>query len=542
MNYATYCPEDDKLRLYVGRVSRDEYEALRDEGWTSTPKQDCDFVATWTPQREATALSYCDSGEIEDEDQSPEDRAADRAERFGGYRDKRLGEAVGLADRYDSGPSAHGYQSQAKGERMAARHDRIGGKAVSQWDKAEYWQQRTAGVISHALHVSSPAVRMGRIKTLEAELRKAEKSWSEHAESEQSRFDSMLSVVENAEGTREKPKAPTSLADFRWELSRIRESENVAEGEPSNPEQVRRAVIISALTSGYGNPEAWKALATEASKATRPAADIARDWLAGRERPEDWNPETGTRYTRHLRMRIAYENQMLEAQGGRAGDLEMQIGGRLGGKLIVKVNKSSTSGRVTSVSVKGPKVTGWTYRAQNLPGTEFALHQFPTERLAPGAYTPPDAESLAELEELKQAQKTGKPVKDACPLINPTKEDAERLQSIWNEEGREKYNEGKRNGRYYGEFEPAKVVYIKQETYSEASKGAYARAETLGLAAGGVLASRFPKSTGKDVCKLRTTYGGSGPYTPKSIIVLTDKPGKPFPDSVWETKAQEALA
>ena len=35
---ATYSPEDDKLRLYVGRVPRDEYLALRAEGWTSTPK------------------------------------------------------------------------------------------------------------------------------------------------------------------------------------------------------------------------------------------------------------------------------------------------------------------------------------------------------------------------------------------------------------------------------------------------------------------------------------------------------------------------
>lgn len=37
--YATYSPEDNKLRLYVGRVPRAEYEALRADGWTSTPKQ-----------------------------------------------------------------------------------------------------------------------------------------------------------------------------------------------------------------------------------------------------------------------------------------------------------------------------------------------------------------------------------------------------------------------------------------------------------------------------------------------------------------------
>jgi hypothetical protein len=81
---ATYCPEDNKLRLYVGRVPRPEYDALRAEGWTATPKQGCDFVATWTPEREDTALLYGD-GIIDDEDQDPGERAAERAERFGGY-------------------------------------------------------------------------------------------------------------------------------------------------------------------------------------------------------------------------------------------------------------------------------------------------------------------------------------------------------------------------------------------------------------------------------------------------------------------------
>ena len=102
----------------------------------------------------------------------PEDRAADRAERFGEYRDKRTDEATGHADRFDAGPHVHGFQSQARADRSAARHDRIGTYAVDAWSKAEYWQRRTAGVISHALHVSSPGVRMGRIKTIEAELRK----------------------------------------------------------------------------------------------------------------------------------------------------------------------------------------------------------------------------------------------------------------------------------------------------------------------------------------------------------------------------------
>ena len=199
---ATYCPEDDKLRLYVGRVPRDQYDFLRAQGWQATAKQDCDFSAVWTVSRKATALAY--AGIIEDEDQGPEDRAADRAERFGGYRDKRLDEATGHADRYDAGPQVHGYQSQARGERAAARHDRQAGRAVDAWDKAEYWTSRTAGVISNALHRSSPAVRMGRIKTIEADLRKAEADWKKSTEAAQYRFDSIASIVEHAEGTREK--------------------------------------------------------------------------------------------------------------------------------------------------------------------------------------------------------------------------------------------------------------------------------------------------------------------------------------------------
>ena len=76
---ASYCPDDNKIRLYVGRVPRDEYDKLRAEGWTATPKQNCQFSAVWTPARRDTALAY--AGFIEDEDMDPAERAADRAER-----------------------------------------------------------------------------------------------------------------------------------------------------------------------------------------------------------------------------------------------------------------------------------------------------------------------------------------------------------------------------------------------------------------------------------------------------------------------------
>lgn len=528
-NRATYCPEDDKLRLYVGRVPRDEYDALRAEGWQSTAKQDCDFSAVWTVAREDTALAY--AGIIEDEDASPADRAADRAERFTGYLEGNLEKAEGHADRYDAGPSAHGYQSRARAVRAADRHDRSGTRAVNCWDKAEYWQSRTAGVISNALHRSSPGVRMGRIKTIEADLRKCEKSWREATENAQARFDSMQSVVENAEGTRDKPKAPASLADFRWELSRLREAEGVADDEPSSPEQVRRAVVISALTAGYGNPEKWQAMAKEAKAASRPACDIAREWLTLRTRPEDWNPES-SRHVMHLKLRIAYELQMLEAQGGRAALVEMVPGGFIGGHQIQKVNRSNATGRVVSVGVM-VRTNGrnrWGNPDPSAP--EFRLEVVNIERLSESSYRAPTPEELEAFHGAKKAAKAAAPKSTAPPLINPTLEDAERLQALLNASYLAEWTRHHgTSSKYYTPKEPGEVCAVPQAVYSANSSGSYARAETRELCAGGVFASKSwnRKNPAPVVCKIRTTG-----YEPLRVVHITDKPAKALPAAVWE--------
>lgn len=400
---ATYCPEDNKLRLYVGRVPRDEYLKLRAEGWTALHKQreagGGDFVATWTPERRDTALDY--AGVIEDEDMGPAERAADRAERFAGYREKRTGEAAGRADTFDAGPAVHGFQSQARAERAAMRHDRVAARACDAWSKAEYWQRRTAGVISHALHVCSPSVRMGRIKELEADLRR-------HAAS-------------------------------------------------------------------------------------------------GRE--DDW--------TTHYRLRLAYENQMIEAQGGRAASLEIEAGGKWGGLLIVKVNKSTATGRVTSVLCKGPKVHGYRYMTQDVIGFDYSLHQFDTERESISRYTPPTDETRAEVEALKQARKAAtKAAKPPCPLVNPTDSDAERLQTLFNA-----------NPRFRGD-KPSQVARMTQAEFSARIGGS---CDTMIICETGLphRTNYGENVTRSDVYKVRACGGG---YTQcQRVVVLTDKPQKEIP-------------
>lgn len=494
MDYSTYCPEDNKLRLYVGRVPRDQYEALRKEGWTSTPKQDCDFVAHWTPERAETARNYSELGEIEDEDQGPEDRAADRAERFSGYLEKRLDESTGHADRYDGQPQAHGYQNHGRAVRAADRHDRIATRAVSAWDKAEYWQHRTAGVISHALHVSTPAVRMGRIKELESAIRKSEKSRKEYED-----------------------------CRALW-----LETAGMEDGE----KKTTRAKLLAYVEHGhdYTHPRTGKktylydlADATELNPDPLSGAETCALWLAkhGELAPE--GP-----WLTHYRNRLAYENQMLEAQGGRAAFVEMIPGGWLGSYQIRKVNKSNATGRVVSVLVRDKEKSAVNHWGNPYPEgvTKYLFHTINIERLGQDVYTPPTDEDKAKLAAIIAEEKAGAPKVEPCPLINPTEEEARKLQDLWNEKAYDR-------APSYGKDEArSKILKMTQAQYSTADFATEIICET-----GHPHRSRYGKNiTRHDVFKIRRAYGSN--YGAYRVIVITDKPQKAIP---WE-KIEQARA
>lgn len=507
---ATYCPEDNKLRLYVGRVPHDEYLALKAEGWTSTSKQDCDFVAVWTPQRRDTCLDY--AGIIEDEDMEPAERSADRAERFAEYREKRTAEAVGYADRYDARPLAHGYQSERRAQRAAARHDRIAGYACDAWSKAEYWQSRTAGVISHALYVSTPSVRMGRIKRLEAEQRK-------HA-----------ATVEQYKKRFRNWRKVAAIQDREKQTAAAVHVANFCHGHHYHHPRPESATDYARK---YGT-NLYSLLTQENDPIT--GAEAAALWFVGQIDPEspEFEHTRVMQWAKHYELRLAYENQMLTAQGGRLASVDIEPGGYLGGKLILKVNKSPKTKRVTSVSLIGPKVESWTYRAKNIAGTEWAEHSFDTERLAPDAYTPPTDESRAELKRIKaEIKKAQAPLKKSRPLINPTREEAERLQAVWNAKA---LADAKRRCQRTMPT-PSNVTEMSQTEYSLRSQGAYAIVKTIHLDPGGLeCRSRYYKAQiSEAVCKVRRMdSAGNELYRADSVIVITDKPQKPLPAKLWE--------
>lgn len=499
---ATYCPEDNKLRLYIGRVPRPEYDALRAEGWKALHKQreagGGDFVATWTPQRRDTALEY--AGVIDDEDMGPAERAADRAERFAMYREKRTNEATGHADRFDAGPTAHGFQSQARAERSARRHDRVAGRAVDSWSKAEYWQSRTAGVISHALHVASPDVRMGRIKILEAEIRKAEKNRAEY-EASRARWVECAEMTDAAEQTkRAKLLAGAESGLYNYKHPR--------------PELVKNAYIktngasLWSLLEMHGGEDGEPITGAEACGmylATHGPLSAEGDWLT------------------HYRLRLAYENQMMEAQGGRAALVEMEVGGWIDGKQIRKVVRSTATGRVTSVEIMG------TFRRSHYDEKKgesvFTVTHAPQlvniERASADCYTPPTPEDVAAMAKIKADEKAARPKSTAPALINPTDADAERLQAIWNEQS---------NGNRWSEKpgNPPTVARLTQAQYSAASKGAYARCESQEITGGGFQTESGGCMRHADcptVAKVRR-WG-------YRVVILTDKPQKAIPANVW---------
>lgn len=525
---ATYCPEDNKLRLYVGRVPRDEFLKLRAEGWTTLHKQreagGGDFVATWTPQRRDTALAY--AGVIDDEDMGPAERAADRAERFALYREKRTNEATGHADRYDEAPTAHGFQSQERAERAAARHDRLAARACDAWGKAEYWTRRTAGVIAHALHVSTPAVRMGRIKEIEAQQRKT----AAEIEDLGKRFRVWSKIAAMTDATEQ----TKSAALFAGRVSHWCEYPHPVTG--------RRSSLYSLLTDEQ-NPIT--------------GAQAAAFYLSDHLDPN--SPEfQGTRladWATHYALRLAYENQMMEAQGGRAAFVEMEVGGWIQGgrralagtwRQIRKVNKSNATGRVVSVEVMGTEerfTKESDYRERALVRCPVLLN---IERLPADSYRAPTAEDVAAIRAELAAEKAAKPAKDPCPLLNPTDADAERLVAILNERRLAEFNQRHGvNARFYT-FEPCRVERVSQAVYSANSKGAFARAETRTLHANAELGDHetdlYSRSReerrariGAPLCKIRVAG-----FDSVRVLILTDKPQKALPAAVWAALATEA--
>lgn len=246
---------------------------------------------------------------------------------------------------------------------------------------------------------------------------------------------------------------------------------------------------------------------TRARRIARIEADLRRQTLA-----ESWRE--------HLQMRLDYERSILAQQVGTlAADIEMKAGGTLCGKVIHKVSKSSVTKKNVSVSILGKNWHG-----------ENKLVVFTLEDTQASEYMDPTPESKAKFIEEKEKL----PKKKKLPLINPTREEAEKLQAAWNSEASMKSDGWSVNQ------EPLEMT---QAQYSALSKDTYSHYETLLVAADytkatvgyvGKNASSSPPAFKVRSAPRNAKLEGSGWYDAERVIIITDKPQKKLPAQVIE--------
>ena len=180
---ATYSCEDNKIRLTpFRRLDAETYARVKAAGFAWAPRQEIFVAPMWTPARADLAVELC--GDLEDEDTTLEERAAARAERFDDYSEKRAQDAENAkraVDRIADGipfgqPILVGHHSERHARKDAERIRSGMARAVKNWETSKYWTDRAASSLRHAKYKQLPAVRFRRIKTIEADARKAQKN------------------------------------------------------------------------------------------------------------------------------------------------------------------------------------------------------------------------------------------------------------------------------------------------------------------------------------------------------------------------------
>jgi hypothetical protein len=320
---ATYSPEDNKLRFYpFARLSKEDYTAIKAQGFSWAPKQELFVTSMWTPDREDFLINWC--GEIGDEDKGLVDRAEERAERFEDYRDKRGSDAEtahravsAIADNIPLGqPILIGHHSERHARKDAERIENGMRKAVKMWETSKYWQDRAASAIRNAKYKERPDVRARRIKGIVANKCKQER--------EKAKAEKWLAAWSREELTLEQAR---HLANYCWL--------NVYQ----NPETGNHYSAYDVLQDDATRYKACPAMTVAGVQA------IAREVY----------PRSIARYNRwisHYENRLVYERAMLSAAGGTVADKKApEKGGACrcwasptgGWSLIQKVNKVSVT-------------------------------------------------------------------------------------------------------------------------------------------------------------------------------------------------------
>ncbi len=463
---ATYSPEDNKLRLYASeRLDEETYQRVHAAGFRWAPKQKLFVKPSWSVAAEDLCIEL--AGEITPEQTTVAERAEAKAARLDELAEKRATQAVGfhaaarrLSERFAGGqPILVGHHSERRARKDHERMDAEMAKAVKAQDAIRYWDYRARGVERHANQVNNARTRANRIKKLLAELRGLQRRLN-HAH-KMVQFWGDLAEQERTEQWADKVKTATGTGgDFYWApLDMWRQLDR---GEITPADAVERC--LSLFSREVDNPR-------------------RRRWIA------------------HTLNRLAYETDM-------AGGVAL-FTGELTPVIIQGFARSQGTDNPKAEPVDG----GYTLSSPApLPlhlgdGTTLTLSNTQWRELMQSVGYHVDIKPRA-------ARRKDSP----APLVNPTPEQAELLQRLWN---------ARASGARYGRS--SDTLEITQARYSANSKGDYGAYTTVSLDAQG---KRIRAVGGREkppaVVRVRVGYGGAM-FSTDRVIVLTDKPKKALP-------------
>lgn len=493
---ATYSCEDNKLRIYADAwLDADEYKPIKDHGFHSAPKQAAHegvqglFFAAWSPSREDLCIKL--AGSIELEGTTLAERAEIRAERFAGYQANRVadsnsyhGAASRISERFANGqPILLGHHSQRSAERDQKRMHTAMDNAIKATETANYWSYRIAGVEHHANRKANPAVRARRIKKLLTELRDVQRGINQSHKN--------LALWQRLDSQRDHEKFAETVSMFAgghdtcpWEI--MHNGEKISPWSDLRDGKISAGEIVDACLRVY-------------------------EWSVN-------NPHA-LRWVAHLLGRLGYERSELGEVARFEGELTpviLQTFAREQGADKPKARKGDT---------------GY-YLDSKVP---FPLHMGEGETL----FRTDDEwrvimQACGHTVIIKE-KRAGK--KQTCSLVNPTPEEAEKLQALWNADSSKdshgKYAKG-----------PSTIHPMPQSYYSARSKGDYSSLSTITLDQYGrrIWTSWRGKDESLiDTCRIRIGRGNES-YGADRVIVVTDKPQKALPTFEAKPVKEEAAA
>ena len=468
---ATYSPEDNKIRIYASaRLDAETYAKVKEAGFKWAPKQELFVALKWTPAREDLAIHL--AGDIEPEEMTLAERAMIKAERLDALAMRKHSDANAFARRADElsqafsmgQPILVGHHSERKARKTQERMQGASSNAEKAASAANYWLYRATGVEAFANMKNCKRTRSNRIKGLLAELRDLQRGIND-AQAALLIWDKMV--------TDEQIKYALGNMDSRRTLSGLGTYYAVDKGEMS-PSDARAKCIANAELRING--------------------------------------PTRRRWIDHVLNRLAFERSML-------GDVP-----RYDGELTPVIIQAFAREH----GAEKPKATA----------TDPDVFQLESElplpmHLAANSYLELGVDEWRDLmqstgyivPEKKERRTSSKPA--PLPLFNPSLEQAEQLQRIWNLQMVAKCTR-------HQEPLPNEVCAITQAKYSANPKGTYSQLTAVDISAdgqqvrGGWRGGEWSLS-GEPVARIRIYTGRGSFYKPNAVVAITDKPAKPLP-------------